>query len=55
MINYQKDDFDGSLEDIMNSVNDILNNTGEGFETKENAEEEDEILKKNKKDNRNEV
>ena len=56
MINYQKDDFDGSFEDIMNSINNILNNTGEGYETEENIEEEDEMLKKkNEKINRNEV
>ena len=56
MINYQKDDFDGSFEDIMNSINNILNNTGEGYETEENTEEEDEMLKKRyEKINRNEV
>ena len=35
MIDYKRDDFDGTLEDIMESINDILNKTGEGFETKE--------------------
>ena len=38
MIKYQKDDFDGSFDDIMNSVNDILNKTGEGYETAESNE-----------------
>ena len=35
MIDYRKDDFDGTLDDIMKSINDILNETGEGFETKD--------------------
>lgn len=39
MIDYQKDDFDGSLDDIMKSINKILNSTGKGFETKEEEEE----------------
>ena len=38
MIKYQKDDFDGSFDDIMNSVNDILNKTGEWYETAESNE-----------------
>lgn len=38
MLTYNKDDFDGTLEDIMKSVNDILNNTGEGFETVEDED-----------------
>ena len=47
MINYKKDNFDESLEDIMKSVNKILNGTGEGFETNEIQEdEESEIIKK---------
>ena len=41
MINYQKDDFDESLEDIMNSINGILRKTGVGYETKEDDEEKD--------------
>lgn len=40
MINYEKDDFDESLEDIMKSLNSILNSTGEGFETTEEEEKE---------------
>ena len=28
MLTYNKDDFDGTLDDIMKSVNDILNKTG---------------------------
>ena len=40
MLTYNKDDFDGTLDDIMKSVNDILNKTGKGYETKEEDEEE---------------
>ena len=35
MLTYKKDDFDGNLDDIMESVNKILNKTGEGYETTE--------------------
>ena len=35
MLTYSKNDFDESLEYIMKSVNDILNKTGEGYETTE--------------------
>lgn len=35
MLTYNKDDFDGTLDDIMKSVNDILNKTGKGYETVE--------------------
>lgn len=35
MLEVKRDDFDESLEDIMKSLNSILKNTGEGFETKE--------------------
>lgn len=35
MIKYEKDDFDNNLEDIMKSINTLLNNTGEGFEIDE--------------------
>lgn len=38
MLTYNKDDFDGTLDDIMKSVNDILNKTGEGHETVEEDE-----------------
>ena len=41
MIDYQKDDFDGSLDDIMKSINEILNSTGKGFETTEDEKEEE--------------
>ena len=47
MLEVKKDDFDESLEDIMSSINGILNKTGKGFETIE-AEEE-----KNKKEKNN--
>ena len=47
MINYQKDNFEGSLEDIMKSVNDILNNTGDGYETEEELEESEVLKKRN--------
>ena len=40
MLTYNKDDFDGTLDDIMESVNKILNRTGEGFETMEEEEKE---------------
>ena len=33
MIDYKKDDFDGTLDDIMESINEILNKTGDGYET----------------------
>ena len=39
MLTYSKDDFDESLEDIMQSVNEILNKTGKGYETKEEKDE----------------
>lgn len=35
MLEVKRDDFDESLEDIMNSINEILKNTGKGYETKE--------------------
>ena len=40
MIDYKRDDFDGTLDDIMESINEILNKTGEGFETVEDEEVE---------------
>lgn len=36
MLEVKRDDFDESLEDIMESINGILNKTGKGYETKEN-------------------
>ena len=42
MLTYNKDDFDESLEDIMESVNSILNKKGKGYETVEDNEEEKE-------------
>ena len=38
MIDYKKDDFDGTLDDIMESIEEILNKTGEGYEI-ENQED----------------
>ena len=35
MLEVKKDDFDENLEDILESVNGILNKTGKGFETAE--------------------
>lgn len=35
MIKYEKDDFDNNLEDIMKSINTLLNGTGDGFEVDE--------------------
>ena len=46
MLTYNKDDFDESLDDIMKSVNSILNKTGKGYETIEENEE-----KENKENN----
>ena len=46
MLAYNKDDFDGTLDYIMKSVNDILNKTGKGYETTE--EKEKRTIKKNK-------
>ncbi len=33
MLEVKRDDFDESLEDIMESINGILNKTGKGYET----------------------
>ncbi len=41
MLTFNKDDFDGTLDDIMESVNKILNNTGDGYETKEDDEDKE--------------
>ena len=41
MIDYKKDDFDGTLDDIMESINEILNKTGEGFETVEEKDKKE--------------
>ena len=40
MLEVKRDDFDESLEDIMASINTILNKTGKGYETKENNDDE---------------
>ena len=40
MLEVKRDDFDESLEDIMDSINEILSKTGKGFETKEENKEE---------------
>ena len=42
MLTYNKDDFDGTLDDIMKSVNDILNKTGKGYDTTEEDEDKEE-------------
>ena len=42
MLEVKRDDFDESLEDIMDSINGILNKTGKGYETKEDNENEKE-------------
>lgn len=47
MLEVKRDDFDENLEDIMNSINGILNKTGKGFETIEIEEKE------NKKEDNN--
>ena len=41
MLEVKRDDFDESLEDIMDSINGILKKTGKGYETKEDGKEED--------------
>lgn len=46
MLSFQKDDFEENLDDILKSVNDILNNTGEGFETTEDDKNEKESKNK---------
>ena len=48
MLKVEKNDFDGTLEDIMDSVNNILNGTGDGYETEENNEESEMLKKRNK-------
>ena len=40
MLEVKRDDFDESLEDIMESINGILNKTGKDFKTKEEEDEE---------------
>ncbi len=42
MLEVKRDDFDESLDDIMNSINGILNKTGKGYETTEDDEEKEE-------------
>ena len=39
MLAFEKEKFEENLEDIMDSINDILSKTGEGFETDENKGE----------------
>ena len=46
MLEVKRDDFDESLEDIMNNINGILSKTGKGYETKEDDDEEDDKNKK---------
>lgn len=41
MLEVKRDDFDENLEDIMNSINGILNKTGKGFETVETKKEKE--------------
>lgn len=38
MLSFEKERFEENLEDIMDSINDILNKTGEGYETKDEEE-----------------
>lgn len=42
MLEVKRDDFDENLDDIMNSINGILNKKGKGYETKEDDEEKEE-------------
>ena len=41
MLEVKRDDFDESLDDIMNSINGILTKTGKGYETTEDDEEKE--------------
>lgn len=41
MLSFEKEKFEENLDDIMDSINDILRKTGEGFETEEEEEEEE--------------
>ncbi len=41
MINYEKDDFDGNLDEIMESINNILKKTGKGYETIDESEKKE--------------
>lgn len=41
MLEVKRDDFDESLEDIMTSLNSILNKTGVGFETTEEKDDKE--------------
>ena len=45
MLEVKRDDFDESLEDIMASINSILNKTGKGYETKEDNDDENDNKK----------
>jgi len=45
MLEVKRDDFDESLEDIMVSINSILNKTGKGYETKEDNDDENDNKK----------
>lgn len=45
MLEVKRDDFDESLEDIMESINGILNKTGKGYETKEDNDDENDNKK----------
>ena len=40
MLSFEKEKFEENLEDIMASINDLLENTGEGFETLEEDKKE---------------
>ena len=45
MLEVKRDDFDESLEDIMASINSILNKTGKGYETEEDNDNENDNKK----------
>lgn len=45
MLEIKRDDFDESLEDIMESINGILNKTGKGYETKEDNDDKNDNKK----------
>ena len=54
MLTYRKDNFEENLDDILNSVNKILNKTGDGYETDESKESDMLRQKKEKKINEQE-
>ena len=40
MLSFEKERFEENLDDIMDSINEILNRTGEGYETNDDEKKE---------------